>query len=103
MFNNFMEDLKSDAAIEVKIRELKKQLISTDDPEKEYELLERIERFESTRRVLNAPKREHQGVSADTLVTSAAGLIGIFAILQFERTDIVTSKGLSIATKWLGH
>lgn len=35
-------------------------------------------------------------------VTAASGLIGIAMILGYEQEDIITSKSMSIATKFLG-
>lgn len=35
-------------------------------------------------------------------ITAATGLISIAMILGYEKEDIITSKGLSIATKFLG-
>lgn len=40
-------------------------------------------------------------LGASTL-TAATGLISIAMILGYEKEDIITSKGLSIATKFLG-
>lgn len=38
-------------------------------------------------------------VSADTVVTVAANLVGILTILKFERLDIITSKALNFLPK----
>lgn len=47
-------------------------------------------------------KSEHQDknqVSKDVVVTGAVNLIGIFAILGYERTQIITSKAIGFVTK----
>lgn len=43
-----------------------------------------------------------KGVSMDTIVSGAVSLASVLLILNFEKADIITSKAMSIATKWLG-
>lgn len=44
-----------------------------------------------------------KGVSLDTVVTSVTGLLTVAMVIHHEQTDIVTSKAMTIANKWLGR
>jgi len=44
-------------------------------------------------------KHSSNGVSADTLATIAANLVGIVAVLHYEKVNVVTSKALAFIPK----
>lgn len=46
-----------------------------------------------------AMSAKQNGVSADTLVAAGASLLGIAMIIGFEKTHVLTSKGLSLLLK----
>lgn len=43
-----------------------------------------------------------KGIDINTIVSGALGLTQILLILNYEKSDIVTSKAMTIANKWLG-
>ena len=66
-----------------------------DPTTKEYELvLDRISKLEKMRDAKRRPS-----VSPDTLVMAGANLLGILLILNYERTEIITTKALGFVSK----
>lgn len=57
-------------------------------------VLDRIARLEKMRDAKRRPS-----LSPDTLVLAATNLLGIFLILNYERTEIVTTKALGFVSK----
>ena len=66
------------------------------DSEEYGTLLGRLDRLIS---IKNAQKSEKPRISADTLVTAGASLLGIILILGYERVNVVTSKALGFVIK----
>lgn len=102
MFTQVTKSYKTSMVLKNRIQELTMNLKDAKTPDEEFELLDRIERLKAA---LDANKtfQVSHTVSMDTLVSSAAGLLGILLILNYEKGDIITSKGFNIASKWLGH
>lgn len=66
----------------------------TSETEEYADMLKKLERLYKLKEQ-DTPQR----VSPDTALTVAANLLGIFMILGYERTSIVTSKALSFVLK----
>lgn len=94
--------------MDMEINRILKELQSTDTiSDAERNLL--MSQLETMVNIQGSYKKKNNGLDINEVVklgtsalTAATGLISIAMILGYEKEDIITSKGLSIATKFLG-
>ena len=82
--------------------ELAKQDIRESNWMKTYEDIQKLEA------VLNGVKKDSDKsfmdrVDMNVLINAGIGLVGILLILNYEKTEILTSKSLNIAMKLIGR
>ena len=86
---------KSNTYVDVEIARMIRALQTVDVESKEYgELLGRLEKLQRIRK-----DESPDNFSSDGLLMAATNLIGIFAILQHENLNVITSKALSFVTR----
>ena len=86
---------KSNTYVDVEIARIVRALQTVDVESKEYgELLGRLEKLQRIRQ-----EERPDNFSSDGLLMAATNLIGIFAILQHENLNVITSKALSFVTR----
>lgn len=92
MFTKNAHETQLKTAIAELIEELRGFVVGSDD----YNLhLEQIERLHK----MLPPVQEKRRVGAVDLLPIAGNLIGIFSILGYEKTNVITTKALSFVTK----
>ena len=82
---------KTQKALDEEILSLIEELKSMDKNDPDYV------KISDNLKVLCAARelKDPGGISLETLVSVGASLIGLFAILNFERTGVITSKAMS--------
>ena len=86
---------KSNTYVDVEIARIIRALQTVEVESKEYgTLLGRLEKLQKIRQEENP-----DNFSSDGLLMAATNLIGIFAILQHENLNVITSKALSFVTR----
>lgn len=98
---------KSVDPLDAKIEELKAEIATYDDPtDADYKM-----KCELINDLLDVKKAEKDSVidklaksriDPNAIIQAAVGLTSILLVLNYEKTDIVTSKSMSIAQKMLG-
>ena len=86
---------KSNTYVDVEIARMLRALQTVEVETKEYELL--LGRLEKLQRIRKDESPDN--FSSDGLLMAATNLIGIFAILQHENLNVITSKALSFVTR----
>lgn len=94
-------------AVDIKIYELKEKLLTLDPASEAYDdtiqLLEDL--YDVKKRCLELKNtkssRERYIKDWSGIVSSMIGFVGILAILNYEKTDIISSKAMSIATRFI--
>ena len=86
---------KSNTYVDVEIARMLRALQTVEVETKEYELL--LGRLEKLQRIRQEERPDN--FSSDGLLMAATNLIGIFAILQHENLNVITSKALSFVTR----
>lgn len=85
--------------LKVKIRKIDEEILNEDDPTKLAQLVE-------VRKLLNeaAIKKDawYSRLEPDTIVNSVVSITSILMILNYEKTDIITTKAMSIFNKMVG-
>lgn len=104
MFNKIVNAYADSHAIDIRIEELKTQLraseLGSDD---QTDLIDQLEDMIKLRDLEEGPKEGmFNKIDLTTLVSNAVGFVSLAMILEYEKTDIIATKGLSIATKLLG-
>ena len=92
-------------AIDVRIEALLEDLSNYDIYSDEYESM--TDRLEQLVKVRNELKPVRSGdkvkvIDLTTIVNGAVSVLSLMMILEYEKTEVVTTKALSVATKWLG-
>ena len=92
-------------AIDVRIEALLEDLSNYDIYSDEYESI--TDRLEQLVKVRNELKPVRSGdkvkvIDLTTIVNGAVSVLSLMMILEYEKTEVVTTKALSVATKWLG-
>jgi len=92
-------------AIDVRIEALLEDLSNYDIYSDEYESM--ADRLEQLVKVRNELKPVRSGdkvkvIDLTTIVNGAVSVLSLMMILEYEKTEVVTTKALSVATKWLG-
>lgn len=92
-------------AIDVRIEALLEDLNNYDIYSDEYESM--TDRLEQLVKVRNELKPVRSGdkvkvIDLTTIVNGAVSVLSLMMILEYEKTEVVTTKALSVATKWLG-
>lgn len=86
---------KTDQELEKKMNSLLSKLDEQTPDTPEYDaILTAIEKIQKIRTLSQADR-----VSKDALLTVGANLLGIVAILSFERTHVIASKALAFVVK----
>ena len=86
---------KSNTYVDVEIARIIRALQTVEVESKEYgTLLGRLEKLQRIRK-----DESPDNFSSDGLLMAATNLIGIFAILQHENLNVITSKALSFVTR----
>lgn len=88
--------------LEAVVQKIDNDIIENED---NYEKL--IELVDTREAVVNAinnsrRKRWYDGVDINTLISSGVSLTSILLILNYEKTDIITTKAMSIFNKLVG-
>lgn len=94
------------AGIDERISKLMVELDQHSGSSDEYEkIAENITKLVCARDDLQSSRnvKKDRGISLDTVVTSVTGLVTVAMVIHHEQTDIVTSKAMTIANKWLGR
>jgi len=86
---------KSNTYVDVEIARMLRALQTVEVETKEYELL--LGRLEKLQRIRKDESPDN--FSSDMLLMAATNLIGIFAILQHEKLNVITSKALSFVMR----
>lgn len=92
-------------AIDVKIEALLEDLSNYDIYSSEYEsMMGRLETLVKVRNELKPVRVADKVKIIDltTIVNGAVSVLSLMMILEYEKTEVVTTKALSVATKWLG-
>lgn len=92
-------------AIDVRIEALLEDISNYDIYSDEYESM--TDRLEQLVKVRNELKPVRSGdkvkvIDLTTIVNGAVSVLSLMMILEYEKTEVVTTKALSVATKWLG-
>ena len=83
-------------ALDLEIERLVNQLGNTNPVDKDYKTIS-----DNLKALCEArEKKNDRVISAETLVSVGANLIGLLVILNFEKTGVITSKALSFL--WRG-
>lgn len=98
---------KSVDPLDAKIEELKAEIAKYDDPtdagyKMKCELINDLLGVKKSEKDSGLDKPAKSRIDPNTIVQAAVGLSSILLILNYEKTDIVTSKSMSIAQKMLG-
>ena len=98
---------KSVDPLDAKIEELKAKIAKYDDPEDaDYKakcaLMNYLLIVKKSEKDAYLDKSSKLKIDPNTVVQAVVGLSSILLILNYEKTDIVTSKSMSIAQKMLG-
>lgn len=88
--------------LEAVVRKIDNDIIENED---NYDKL--IELVDTRETIINAinnsrRKRWYDGVDINTLISSGVSLASILVILNYEKTDIITTKAMSIFNKLVG-
>lgn len=86
------EESAIDKAIEIRVDQL--QLVDSED---DSEKIKNVERLAAVKEKMEGPKPEP--LSVNTIVMAATSLIGILAMLHYEKLDVITSKVLGFIPK----
>lgn len=92
-------------AIDERIKDLTLALTAVDGYSDEYtDISKNIEKLIDIRTKLTGNRNDERfkGVDVNTLVTGGISLISLFAIMHYEKTDVITTKAMNIATRWIG-
>ena len=92
-------------AIDVRIEALLEDLSNYDIYSDEYEsMADRLEQLVKVRNELKPVRASDKVKVIDltTIVNGAVSVLSLMMILEYEKTEVVTTKALSVATKWLG-
>lgn len=88
-------DRENKPPLDVSLEVAHASLQNLDPNSEEYGVvLDRIARLEKMK-----DARRRPSISPDTLVMAVTNLLGILLILNYERTDIVTTKALGFVSK----
>ena len=88
--------------IDIQIREAMKELSSMDTSQPEYEdALENLAKLHTLRQEVKVGGVLSR-ISPDAVFAGAVSIVSILAILNYEKSEIVTSKAMSIFTKMIG-
>lgn len=91
-------------AIDIRIEELKKLLL-LDDEDPRYTKIDIAGDIENLVKLRDLDKGTKDGwfskIDLSSIFGNVVGLISVAMILEYEKTDIIATKGLSIATKML--
>lgn len=98
---------KSVDPLDAKIEELKAKIAKCDDPEDaDYKaqcaLMNYLLIAKKSEKDSDIEKSAKSRIDPNTVIQAAVGLASILLILNYEKTDIVTSKSMSIAQRMLG-
>lgn len=105
MLDKIKEVLMTYKAIDVKIYEAKKQLNECEPNSEMFEeCMSELNDLYDIKAKLKALKKRETPFKLDlnTLISSGIGFASIILILTYENEDIITTKGINIATKMLG-
>lgn len=86
------EENALDKAISIRVDQL--QLI---DDEDDGEKIKNVERLAMVKEKIEGPKPEP--ISPNTVIMAITSLLGIVAMLQYEKLDVITSKVLNFIPK----
>lgn len=98
MFTRSQSPIKP-SKLEEEIDRLISQMSKHDGYTKEYaEMVKNVKVLCEADNVQKGANRPN-GVNSETILTVAGNLVGIFAILGYERANVITSKALSFVMK----
>lgn len=107
MFNKVKQFIMVEKAIDVKIYELKEKLLTIEPGTTDYDdtvscIEDLIDLKKKSLNIKNdKPKRERFVKDWGSVLSAGIGLVSVLAIVNFEKTDIIESKAMSIATKFI--
>lgn len=91
--------------IDKEIESLMIQLAETQAIGEQYKnILDRVETLVKIREELVTPKKadKNSNLYIGALITGAFSIAQLLMIMNYEKTDIITTKGMTVVTKWLG-
>lgn len=86
---------KKDKTFDLEVNRVLNQMKEMNVDSKEY--TEAVKNLSTLCEARSEKSSSH--ISADTIIMASANIIGIFAILYFEKWDVVTSKALGFVLK----
>lgn len=97
--------------IDQEINIMKQEILDEEDPKKVNEKLDLLEKLVARRKEeLGLDKEKHSvrignifgPINPNTLIQGFFSIVSIAMILEYEKTDIISSKSMSIAQRMLG-
>lgn len=103
--NKLTKLFKHESGVDIQINRIQEELAKAEElgMDKRTELMTTLDELLDLQAKQKANKGEcHFKVDVNALVSSGVGFAAVLLILTYEKEDIISTKGMSIAAKMLG-